>query len=152
MLWLQRYVVGLVLGLAVLAAWRLVGSGSEALLREFAHQVDLASLRRPSAEVFATEDVVIAGATRRSITVNQPSRIAWDFVMPVAARFEVFLALREDAWTRSGDGVLFRIGVSFDGKYEELLTRVVHPQEVAGDGAGCRWSWTCLRTPESRPA
>lgn len=131
--WVSRYVFGLVIGLAALFAWRTLAIGSDVLLREFAQQVDAASLRRPNPEVFTAEDVVIEGVSRRSITVNQPSRIAWDFTMPEGARLGVFIALREDAWNRPGDGVLFRIGVSFDGKYEELLTRVVYPQDVAED-------------------
>lgn len=131
--WIYRYGLGLVIGLAVLFAWRTFANGSDGLLREFAQQVDAAALRRPSPQVFATEDVVIEGVSRRSITVNQPSRIAWDFTMPEGARFSTFIALREDAWSRSGDGVLFRVGVSFDGKYEELLTRIVNPHGVAED-------------------
>jgi hypothetical protein len=131
--WIVRFGVGLVIGLAALFAWRTLSTGSAGLLREFAQQVDAASLRRPSADVFSTEDVVIEGVSRRSITVNQSSRIAWDFTMPEGARLTTYVALREDTWNRPGDGVLFRIGVSFEGKYEELLTRVVQPKENVKD-------------------
>lgn len=131
--WVWRYVLGLTLGLSALAAWHLVAGGGEVLLREFALQVDVASVRRPSPDVFTAEDVVITGISRRAITVSVPSRIAWDFAMPEAARLSTFIALREESWTQPGDGVLFRIGVSFDGRYEELLTRVLHPLVQTGD-------------------
>lgn len=131
--WISRFGLGLLIGLAAVFVWRTFSIGSNELLREFAQQVDAASLRRPTPEVFTTEDVVVEGVSRRSITVNQPSRIAWDFTMPDNARFQAHVALKEEVWNRSGDGVLFRIGVSFEGKYDELFTRVVHPQEIAED-------------------
>jgi len=83
--------------------------------------------------VFAETDAVVAGQKKRVIAVNEPSRIAWDLEMPGRAWLEVSLALREDVWSAPGDGVLFRVGISFDGRYEELVTRVVNPRAVDAD-------------------
>ena len=35
--------------------------------------------------------------------------------------------MREEAWTREGSGVLFMVGVSHDGRYEELVNIVIDP-------------------------
>jgi hypothetical protein len=96
-------------------------------------QLDAASLRRPTPDVFTVRDVTIAGVSRKSITVEQPSRMAWSVTLPDSARIETELARQEEAWSRAGDGVLFRIGISLGGRYDELLTQVVNPFERADD-------------------
>ncbi|MDO8835195.1 MAG: hypothetical protein Q7V01_06345 [Vicinamibacterales bacterium] len=131
--WFRWFLVGLVAGLGAIAGWRAITGGAESVGFDFAAQVESASVRRPAPEAFAVRDIAIGGVVRRAITVDQPSRIAWDFTLDHGARLEVFLALQEDAWTRSGDGVVFRVGISYDGRYEELLTQVVAPQVRAED-------------------
>ena len=133
MTWLRWFALGLILGLSLLVAWRQMTVGPERTVFDFVGQVPAASLRRPSADVFAVREVAVAGSSKRAITVDQPSRIAWDLTVPAHARIEVDLALQESAWTRRGDGVLFRIGIAFEGKYEELVTRVVNPHAQLHD-------------------
>ena len=133
MVWLRWFLIGLVAGLGALAGWRVITHRAEHVGLDLVQQFESATVRRPSPEVFAVGDVAIAGVVRRAITVDQPSRIAWDFTMPVGARLQVFLALQEVTWTAPGDGVLFRIGISYDGRYEELVTRAVTPHTRPDD-------------------
>jgi hypothetical protein len=133
MSWLRWFLLGLVLGLSSLATWRLVTTGAERVGFDFVSQVAAASVRRPSPEIFVVGDVSIGGVVRPGISVDQTSRIAWDVTLQDGARLEMFLGLREETWTMPGDGVLFRVGISYDGKYEELLTQVVAPQTTADD-------------------
>lgn len=46
---------------------------------------------------------------------------------------EVDLGLREEAWASDANAVLFRVGLSYDGHYEDLVARLVTPASVDGD-------------------
>lgn len=102
-------------------------------MADFVATVDQASVRRPGPEVFAVRDVTVGGVTRRAITVTQASRIAWDLDVPAHAWLEGFVAMEEAAWAAAGDGVLVRVGVSFEDRYEEFLTQTINPSVVADD-------------------
>lgn len=87
----------------------------------------------PEAEAFSVNDVVIAETTRRAIYARPPARMTWTVEIPEGARFEAHLGLREEAWDRPGDGVVFRVGISDGEKYTELLARQVNPHGVADE-------------------
>lgn len=133
MAWLRWFLLGLLVGLGLLGIWWRTNHGTELLVFDFVQQFDVASVRRPNAEVFVVRDVTISSVSKPSITVRQPSRIAWDFTVPDNARVEADIALEHEAWTRSGDGVLFRIGLSYEGQYEEMVTQLVNPFAVESD-------------------
>jgi hypothetical protein len=133
MQWLMKFGAGLVVGLVALWGWNYVGSDRGEVTMDFVALLDQASLRRPSPEVFAARRVTLEGEARSAIAVAQASRLAWDLTVPEGAWVEAHLALEESAWNQTGDGVMFRIGVSFDGRYEELLTQVVNPSGVPTD-------------------
>ena len=133
MTWVRWFLLGLIAGLAGLGAWWRLDHATQGLAADFVQQFETASVRRPSAEVFAVGPVTLAGVSRPSIRVQQPSRIAWDVTIPGNAWIETELALEEQAWTIAGDGVLFRIGISLDGRYDELVARLVNPHQVADD-------------------
>lgn len=133
MQWLMRFVAGLVVGLAALWGWSYFGSHRGEVTMDLVSMLDAAALRRPAPEVFAARAVTLSGETRTGIAVAQASRMAWDITIPEGAWLEAHLALEESAWNQPGDGVMFRIGVSFDGRYEEVMTRVVNPSSVAED-------------------
>ena len=87
----------------------------------------------PSA-AFSMEPQTIKGESKPSIYAHPPSRIIFhDIVVPEQARLELFLAIKEDAWPKGTDGVYFRVGVSHEGVYKDLLTRNVDPYRVEGD-------------------
>jgi hypothetical protein len=131
--WVRWFLLGMALGLGGLGLWWRLEHHTQKIAWDFAQQFEAASLRRPGPDVFAVREVTISGVAERSITVQQPSRIAWDVTVPDDGWVETELALEEESWTRAGDGVLFRVGISFDGRYEELVTRVVNPFGVPED-------------------
>ena len=120
------FIVGGVIGLVALVWWtRSMGAGVT-----FADLVDRfpnATQRRPNPEAFVVGDVTIGGRTLKSISTVLATRIVWTEKLPANAWLEVSLGLREEAWTRPGDGVLFLVGVSHGGKYEELVSLIVNP-------------------------
>lgn len=133
MAWLRWFLLGVIVGGGALGLWWQLERGTQGVAADFVQQFDNASLRRPAPDVFAVRDVTISGVSRPSITVQQPSRIAWDLTLPENARIETEVALQEEAWHAPGDGVLFRIGISLGGRYDELVTLVVNPFERPDD-------------------
>jgi hypothetical protein len=86
------------------------------------------------AAAFSIDPQTIKGETKPAIYAHPPSRIIFhDVVVPAHARLELFLAIKEDAWPKGTDGVYFRVGVSHDGVYKDLLQRNVDPFHVEGD-------------------
>jgi len=133
MVWLRWFLLGLVAGLGALGfIWR--GSfGTGAVGSDFVARVNEAAVRRPSPDIFTVRDVTIGGDTRRSITMAQASRIAWDQVIPEGAWLDVSFGVPEEAGTTPAGGVRFRVGLSFDGHYEEFVTQVVDPHTDPAD-------------------
>lgn len=119
-------ILGALTGVIALVAWWSLsaGGGTQAidLLARFESAV-----RRPSPDVFVVQDISIGGTPKPSIAVTQASRIIWTEVIPPHGWLEVSLGLREEAWAREGDGVLFRVGISRAGVYDELVSLVVNP-------------------------
>lgn len=133
MTWLRWFVLGLVTGLGGLGiGWRL-DHGSQGIAADFVQQFADAAVRRPAPEAFTVQPVTIATVSRPSIIVQQPSRLAWDVTIPRNAWIETELGLEEAAWTVAGDGVLFRVGISLDGRYDELVSKVVNPYQQPDD-------------------
>lgn len=133
MTWVRWFLLGLIAGLAALGAWWRLDHGPERVAIDFVEQFESATVKRPSPEVFRVQPVTVGSVARSAITVQQPSRIAWDLTIPNDASIETELALEEKAWGIAGNGVLFRVGISLDGRYDELVTRLVNPHHVAED-------------------
>jgi hypothetical protein len=86
------------------------------------------------AAAFSMDPQTIKGETKPSIYAHPPSRIIFhDVQVPPDARLELFLALKEEVWSKGTDGVYFRVGVSFGDTYTDLLKRHVDPYRVEGD-------------------
>ena len=68
----------------------------------------------------------------KAILAKTPSRIIWRLKVPPDAWLRTSLGIQPEAWTKEGDGVLFRIGVSFQN-YEELLNLHVDPVAKESD-------------------
>jgi hypothetical protein len=76
----------------------------------------------------------IKGETKPSIYMHPNSRLIFHRVtIPDAAHLRVFLAVKEDAWDKASDGVLFRFGVSDGRTYDELINQHVDPANNQGD-------------------
>lgn len=133
MSWFRWFVVGLLAGLTALALllWRGDSAGSE--LVNFAAQLDTATVRRPRDAVFSVTEITIAGESRRAIAMTEASRLAWDVAPLEGQTLEVEAGLREDGWSSEANAVLFRVGLSYDGQYEDLVARVINPALSADD-------------------
>jgi hypothetical protein len=76
----------------------------------------------------------IKGETRPAIYMHPNSRLIFHKVtIPDSGRLRVFLAVKEEAWDKPGDGVLFRFGVSDGRQYDELLNQHVDPANNQAD-------------------
>lgn len=119
-------ILGALTGVIALGVWWYVSAGGGTLAIDLVARFDSA-VRRPSPDVFVVQDITIGGTTKRAIAVNQASRITWTEEVPSSGWLDVSLGLREESWVRPGDGVLFRVGISRAGVYEELVSLVVNP-------------------------
>jgi len=133
------FVVGAVVGVIALVLWaRSMGSGT--VVADLVDHFPNAIQTRPNPEAFVVGDVTIAGRTLKSIGVSQASRIIWKETIPPHAWLEVNLGVREEAWTKAGDGVLFLVAISHpvNGKmeYNELVSLIVNP---FGNPADRQW-------------
>lgn len=126
------YLTGVVIGLVALAVWWMSAAGP-AIAVDLADNLSKATQLRPSPESFRVQDVRLNGDTKKSIYVTAPSRVIWEEVVPDRAWLQVSLGVREEAWTREGSGVLFLVGVSHEGRYEELVSLIVNPYSNAAD-------------------
>ena len=134
------FVLGAVVGVIGLVLWsRSMGAGT--VTADLVDHFPSAAQARPNREAFTVGDVTIAGRTLKSIGVSVGSRIVWNEKVPSNAWLEVSLGVREEAWSKQGDGVLFLVGISHpgpDGKmvYDELVSLIVNP---FGNPADRQW-------------
>jgi hypothetical protein len=87
----------------------------------------------PVSEAFSVTDVTIDNQKKRAIFMRPTSRLIYRVNVPNDGWLRTALALKPEAWSQEGDGVLFRIGVSDGRKYDELLNQHVNPFGVQGD-------------------
>lgn len=144
MAWWRSFALGAAVGLSVLGLLWWDGADSSAEVTRFVTLVESATIRRPSAEVFAVVDASIGGQEKSAISAAQASRIAWDAEARDGLTLEVDLGVLEDAWQQDGSAVVFRVGISFDEQYEDLVTRIVDARANAADRA-----WIPIQVPLS---
>jgi len=126
------YVLGVAVGVLVLLGWWM--SAKDAVVHlDLVDHLPNATQQRPSPESFMVQDILLNGETKRSIYVAQPSRLIFTEVVPDRAWLSLNLGVREAAWEREGGGVLFMVGVSHDGRYQELVSLVVNPAANPAD-------------------
>jgi hypothetical protein len=126
------FVLGAVVGVIALVVWSR-SMGSATVFADLVDRFPHAEQRRPNPEAFVVGDVTIAGRTLKSIGVAQASRIVWKETIPAHAWLEVSLGVREEAWEKPGDGVLFLVAISHAGKYDELVSLIVNPHANPAD-------------------
>jgi hypothetical protein len=124
--------LGALAGVVVLVAWWWMSTRAGTMAIDLVERFPSAA-RRPTPDVFSVQDIGLGGVRKPSIAVAQASRITWTEQIPAGAWLDVSLGLHEEAWSRPGDGVLFRVGVSRAGVYEELISLVVNPFANAAD-------------------
>jgi hypothetical protein len=131
----------LLIGIVVvvgLAGWWFLRSGQENVALDLVQQLPNAA-QRPEPGSFSVADVKINDESRQSIVVQNlaGTRLTWHVTVPDNGWLKASLALREDAWTVTGDGVRFSVGVSDGQNYDELLVLTIDPFNNASDR---RWN------------
>lgn len=121
--------------LVVGAFWVMRRGGEPPTAIDLVDQFPTAEKRSPDPipETFSVIDVTIDNQTKRAISMRPTSRLIYRISVPNDAWLRTALALKPEAWTQEGDGVLFRVGVSDGRKYDELLNQHVNPFAVQGD-------------------
>ena len=106
--------------------WSQAGGEAPAASTDLLDSLDQAE-RRPSGAPFDVSPVTINGESFRAVATPGASRMTWELRLPDRARIEVAVALKPEAWSVEGDGVLFRVGIAEGRTHEDLVTRLVNP-------------------------
>lgn len=120
---------GIATAVVVLAVWVISGRTGRAPLVPVNDLLDsLAQAeRRPAGAAFDVAPMTLNGESHRAVATPGASRITWELRLPDRAVLHVMVALRPEAWTVEGDGVLFRIGIAEGRTHEDVVTRLVNP-------------------------
>jgi hypothetical protein len=129
---LRWYLLGALLGAVALGAWWMTSAGPVVAV-DLVAELPNATQRRPSPDSFRVENIQLAGESRQSIYVAEPSRLVWEQTIPEHGWLSVSLGVREEAWSREGAGVLFMVAVSHAGRYDELVSLIVNPYANGSD-------------------
>lgn len=121
------YLAGIGAGLVVLVIWWAVWAGRAEVVVDLVAELPNATQMRPSPETFHVADIRLNGDAKPSIYVTDQSRLIFEQDVPRDAWLQVSLGVREEAWTRENAGVLFMVGVSHAGRYDELVSLIVNP-------------------------
>jgi hypothetical protein len=81
----------------------------------------------------ATGTLSIEGDTKPILFMHPTSRVTFRLTVPYDGWFRAWVALRPEAWTEPGDGVLFRMAISDGRSYDELINVHVDPANTPGD-------------------
>lgn len=99
-----------------------------------ASQVEKRSGSLPVEAAFQVGQQAIKGETKPGIFMHPTARLTYKRIaIPESARLRVFLGVKDEAWDKASDGVLFRFGVSDGREYQELLNEHVDPAHDEGD-------------------
>jgi hypothetical protein len=83
--------------------------------------------------VYAIQDVAIKGETRHCVYMHPTSRLTYKITVPNDGSFRAWLGIKEEAWDKQSDGVLFRVGISDGREYDELINQHVDPANNPSD-------------------
>ncbi len=133
----NRWILLAAVVVALVGVWYLKRGGDAPAVIDFVQTLPQAVKNMPaggSADVFSVKDERIAGVTRRAINVFPPTRITWkNVVVPNDAWLHAWMGVDEQAWDKDGDGVLFFISITDNGKNEVLLNQRINPRAARGD-------------------
>ena len=133
----RAVITAVVVVLVLLAGWYLLRRSGSSHTIDLISQFDQAT-KAPAAQPFPVISATLGNESRKAIAPPgvAGTRIIWKVRVPDDGWLSVNLALQQDAWTKPGDGVLFKVLVS-DGKAsDELFTQHVDP---FGNAADRRW-------------
>lgn len=130
--WLVLIVAIVVIGVVIWFSRRGTGPASTVDLLPMLAQAEKRSTL-PVEEGIKTISVTINGETKQAILERDAGRIQFPITVPADAWFSASIAVDPASWGKEGDGVLFRMGVSANGTYEELLNQHVDPVANSSD-------------------
>lgn len=135
----RLFLVAGLLAVLALGAWFYMRSGLENVAVDLVKDLATAKARLPKPEAFSIIDATINGQKKQAIFTKEfaGTRIIWHETIPDNGWLKVSIGLLEDGWKVPGDGVLFRVGVSASGTYDELLNYTMNPSGVPQDR---RWN------------
>jgi hypothetical protein len=92
--------------------------------------VDLAAsfanaVHRPANGTFELRTAQIDGQDRPAIAVPAASRISWRLKLPDRARFHTWIAAESTCPSKPAAAVDFRVGISDERSYDELVARTI---------------------------
>jgi hypothetical protein len=131
----NRAAVAAVLAIVLIAAaWWVIRRGSAGEPVDLLAQWESAE-KRPSPEIFTVRDVALGGESKRAIVITPSpgTRLIWKVRVPDDAWLRIYVGLLPEVWEQEGDGVLFRVGVSAGGQFEDLVQQHVDPFKNKGD-------------------
>lgn len=132
----RSYLIGaIVVVVAVLAIWFIRRESGARVAIDLIEQFPAAEKRSggPLDQVFGVLDVSIKGEEKQALYIHPTSRLTYKITVPEDAKLQAWLAVKEEAWDKPSDGVLFRIGVSDGREYDELVNQLVDPANNPSD-------------------
>jgi hypothetical protein len=84
-------------------------------------------------QAFSVGDYSVGGDRRRAIFAHPTSQITWHVTVPDRARLDLALGISEEAWTKPGDGMRFRVDVRDGGTDKLLFERHLEPAVWVAD-------------------
>jgi hypothetical protein len=131
--WTWTALAGLGAGMIVLLPALSAGVTSIDLIRHFED-----AERRPAnagTETLHIVDLTVEGQVRKAIFSRPPTRLIWHLRVPDHAALNGAIAIGRERNDVKGEGVAFRVGVSADGKYDQVFVeRVPAGSHTESDG------------------
>jgi len=133
----ERWIIIGVAAVALVAAvLYFAGPSPDRVQIDLLQQFDAAEKRPsepPPAQWCSLAEATLNGVSKRAIRVLPVSRLIFKVTVPDDASLRVWIGLDPEVWDKEGDGVLFRVGVSDQRTYEELLNQHLNPLSVKSD-------------------
>lgn len=129
-------VLALIVAVVGGATWYWLATRNQGVALDLVEAFRGAEKRSPlsATAAFSMDPQTVQGVTRPSVYMHPPSRVIYHAVaVPQGARFRAWLAIKEEAWDKGSDGVVFHVGVSSAGTYTELLNQHVDPYHEPKD-------------------
>lgn len=121
-------------------AFQYSGAGQPLLAR--LREADMRTTHASLSEGFAVVASDIRPHGDRALFALPDSAVSWSLSLSEPTSLDTAAALRQEAWTRPGDGVTFTVSVTVDGRSDVLWTRHIDP--FADQGAR-RWHDVTVR-------
>jgi len=77
---------------------------------------------------------VIKNEKRRVLSMHPPAQVEYDLLIPAAAKLTFEMGMPPFVWTKSGDGVLFKVDINDGtGERQTVFSQYINPKAVEPD-------------------